>query len=293
MAPAADAPRRAEQLGFCMRAGALATTSLRRLTRLKAGSGAVDSRLPTPLYHQIYVLLREQILGGIYADNQLVPTEQELTRRFGVSRITAKRALDELASEGLVVRRRGKGTTVASRVAVPAVSANISGLLENLLMMGLKTKVEIVDFAYVPAPDDVARALDISTGEEVQRAVRVRSLDGAPLSFTTSYVPAALGRTYGRKDLATKPLLELLERAGVLIGSADQSIGAVLADSLVAPRLGVRVGSALLSVTRTVHDQHGQPVEYIAILYRPDRYQYRMKLARVQGPAAKLWSTTG
>lgn len=275
-----------------MGAVALRSTSLRRAAPPRAVSGRIDSRLPTPLYHQIYVLLREQILGGVYADNGLVPTEQELTRRFGVSRITAKRALNELAAEGLVVRRRGKGTTVASRVAVPALSANISGLLENLLMMGLKTKVKIIDFAYRPASEDVARALALEVGAEVQRAVRVRSLDGAPLSFTTSYVPGALGRTFSRKDLATKPLLELLERAGVLIGSADQSIGAVLADSMVAPRLGVRVGSPLLSVTRTVFDQHARPVEYIAILYRPDRYQYRMKLARVQGPAAKLWSAT-
>ena len=275
-----------------MRSAVLTSASPRRTAPPRGNAGRIDSRLPTPLYHQIYVLLREQILGGVYADNELVHTEQELTRRFGVSRITAKRALDELASEGLVVRRRGKGTTVATRVAVPALNANISGLLENLLMMGLKTKVAIIDFSYVPASDEVARALGIAPGTEVQRAVRVRSLDGAPLSFTTSYVPGPLGRTYGRKDLAARPLLELLERAGVLIGSADQSIGAVLADSLVAPRLGVRVGSPLLSVTRTVFDQHSRPVEYIAILYRSDRYQYRMKLARVQGPATKLWSAT-
>ncbi len=273
-----------------MRATTVANNSPRRPARSTTALGRIDSRLPTPLYHQIYILLREKILDGVYADNDLVPTEQELTRRFDVSRITAKRALDELAAEGLVIRRRGKGTTVASRVAVPAVDANISGLLENLLMMGLKTKVDIVDFGYEPAADDVAHALDLAVGAAVQRAVRVRSLDGAPLSFTTSYVPAALGRTYGRKDLAAKPLLELLERAGVLIGSADQSIGAVRADAAVAPRLGVRVGSPLLSVTRTVFDQHGRPVEYIAILYRPDRYQYRMKLTRVQGPATKLWS---
>lgn len=285
--------RRQEPLATRMPATAGRESPPRGPLRARTIAGRLDSRLPTPLYHQIYVLLREQILGGIYGDNELVPTEQELTRRFGVSRITAKRALNELAAEGLVVRRRGKGTTVASRVAVPAVNANISGLLENLLMMGLKTKVEILDLAYVPASDDVAKALAVSAGAEVQRAVRVRSLDGAPLSYTTSYVPAALGRTYSRKDLATKPLLELLERAGVLIGSADQSIGAVLADSVVAPRLGVRIGAPLLSVTRTVFDQHGRPVEYIAILYRPDRYQYRMKLARVQGAATKLWSAAG
>src|SRR6188472_4523608 len=100
-------------------------------------SRAVDPGLPIPLYHQIYVLLREQILSGVYADQALVPTEQALGERFGVSRITAKRALDELAAEGLVVRQRGRGTTVVGRMPSRPLSANISGLLENLLMLGL------------------------------------------------------------------------------------------------------------------------------------------------------------
>jgi GntR family transcriptional regulator len=252
---------------------------------------AVDPGLPIPLYHQIYVLLREQILSGVYADQALVPTEQALSNRFGVSRITAKRALDELAAEGLVVRQRGRGTTVVGRMPSRPLSANISGLLENLLMLGLKTSVAIVEFDYVAAPEEVRAALDLPEGAEVQRAVRVRSHDGAPLSYSVSFVPAEIGRAYDRKDLMTTPLLALLERAGILIGSADQTIGAALADSVVAPLLGVRVGSPLLSITRTVFDQNGRPVEYITIRYRPDRYQYRMKLNRVQGRAAKLWST--
>lgn len=251
-----------------------------------------EGHLPTPLYHQIYVLLREQIVNGVYAARASVPTEQELTRRYGVSRITAKRALDELAAEGLVVRRRGRGTRVIDGLRPQPVSGNISGLLENLLMLGLKTQVEMVDFGYVPASAEVAQGLQVLPGAEVQRAVRVRSLDGMPLSFTTSYVPAEIGRTYTRKDLARQPLLALLEKAGVLIGSADQAITATLADTVVAPRLKIRVGSPLISVTRTVADQNGRPVEYINILYRPDRYQYRMKLARVQGAATKLWSPT-
>ncbi|RME67622.1 MAG: GntR family transcriptional regulator, partial [Alphaproteobacteria bacterium] len=75
-------------------------------------SEAIDSALPTPLYHQIYVLMREKIISGVYHDGSLIPSEHELEKMFGVSRITAKRALDELASEGLVTRRRGRGTTV-------------------------------------------------------------------------------------------------------------------------------------------------------------------------------------
>jgi GntR family transcriptional regulator len=163
-------------------------------------------------------------------------------------------------------------------------------LLENLVMVGLKTEVQILEFGYVPTPAAVAHALQLAPGAEAQRAVRVRLLDQAPLSYTTSYVPADLGRAFGRKELATTPLLALLERAGCLIGSADQTISAALADTVVAPRLAVRVGSPLLSVTRTVFDQTGRPVEHIHILYRPDRYNYRMKLSRVQGAATKLWS---
>lgn len=249
-----------------------------------------EGHLPTPLYHQIYVLLREQIVGGAYPARAVLPTEHELMRRFHVSRITAKRALDELAAEGLVERSRGRGTRVVEALKPAPVSGNISGLLENLLMVGLKTKVEIVDFGYVPAAPEIARALGVPHGTEVQRSVRLRSRAGVPFSFTTSYVPAEIGRTYNRKDLARQPLLALLEKAGILIGSADQTISATLADTVVAPRLGVRVGSPLISVTRTVADQDGRPVEHINILYRPDRYQYRMKLARVQGAATKLWS---
>ncbi len=250
----------------------------------------LDPALRTPLYHQIYVLLREQILSGAYGDAALLPTEFSLARTFGVSRITAKRALDELKAEGLVERRRGRGTSVAKQVESRLVKANLSGLIENLLMMGLETNVEILAFDYVPAPDLVRTALALDAGAEVQRAVRVRRLDGVPLSHTISYVPADLGRSYQRADLAKAPLLALLERAGVLIGSAEQTVSATLADPVVAPALDVQVGSPLLSITRTVFDQNGRPVEHIAILYRPDRYVYRMKLARVQGPATKLWS---
>ena len=153
----------------------------------------VDAGLPMPLYHQIYVLLREQILSGVYADRELVPTEQALGERFGVSRITAKRALDELAAEGLVVRQRGRGTTVVGRLPTRPLTANISGLLENLLMLGLKTNVAIVEFGYLVPSEDVRKALDLPEGAEVQRAVRVRSHEGVPLSYSTASCPLRSG----------------------------------------------------------------------------------------------------
>ncbi|CAN0214027.1 unnamed protein product, partial [Phaeothamnion confervicola] len=99
-------------------------------------AGGVDSGMPTPLYHQIYLILREQIRAGAFESGARLPTEAEISAAYSVSRITAKRALDELAADGLVVRRRGRGTSVVGKVASEPVEANINGLIENLLMVG-------------------------------------------------------------------------------------------------------------------------------------------------------------
>jgi GntR family transcriptional regulator len=123
----------------------------------------------------------------------------------------------------------------------------------------------------------------------VQKAVRVRSTREGPLSQITTHVPEALARGFGRGELAKEPILILLERSGVRIGRAVQTISARLADASVAPRLGVGVGSALLAVTRLIYDDQDRPVQWLHGLYRPDRYQYEMQLSRVGDVDAKIW----
>ena len=254
------------------------------------GARAIDQRLPTPLYHQIMLILRGQIMDGRLQPGALLPGEEELARQFNVSRITARRALAELANEGLVTRGRGRGTHVAPRSDPPPIRAGVEGLLENLLAMGLKTQVMLVDFGYEPAAPDVAAALHVPAGQEVQRAVRVRSLQAGPFSYLTTYVPADIGCKFSRKELSQQPLLSLLEQSGVSIGGAEQTIAATLADARVAPLLKTAVGAPLLRISRVVQDSAGRPVEYIIGLYRPDRYQFRMSLDRVQGEEQNTWS---
>jgi GntR family transcriptional regulator len=253
---------------------------------------AVHESLPTPLYHQIYLILRGQISDGKLAAGAQVPGEEELARQFNVSRITARRALAELAAEGLVTRGRGRGTHVTHRNEPPPVRGAVEGLIENLMAMGLKTQVELIDFGYEAAAPDVSAALQVEAGAEVQRAVRVRSLEAGPFSYLTTFVPAEIGRKFGRKELAREPLLALLERSGVVIGAADQTISATLADTHVAPLLKTAVGTPLLRISRVVHDGSGHPVEYIIGLYRPDRYQFRMSLDRVRGGERNTWSAS-
>lgn len=251
----------------------------------------LDPNARVPLYHQIFLILRNRIFGGEVRPGELVPGEQELAVEFNVSRITAKRALNELAGAGLVVRERGRGTRVTHRPKAPAVTSSIEGWLENISLMGIATEARVLDFGYLAASEDIAHALELDPGTDVQHAVRVRSLDGEPMSYLVTYVPADIGRQYDRVDLDTKPLLLLLERAGVKVASARQTISATLADSEVAGALSVHAGSPLIEVRRVVRDSSGRPVEYIRVLYRPDIYRFEMSMNRVREREGMRWAT--
>jgi GntR family transcriptional regulator len=251
----------------------------------------LDPNARVPLYHQIFLILRNRIFGGEVQPGDLVPGEQELAAEFNVSRITAKRALNELAGAGLVVRERGRGTRVTHRPKAPAVTSSIEGWLENISLMGIATEARVLDFGYLSASEDIAHALELPPGTDVQHAVRVRSLDGEPMSYLVTYVPADIGRQYDREDLDTKPLLLLLELAGVKVASARQTISATLADSEVAGALSVHAGSPLIEVRRVVRDSSGRPVEYIRVLYRPDIYRFEMSMNRVREREGMRWAT--
>jgi GntR family transcriptional regulator len=252
----------------------------------------VRQDLVAPLHHQVYVVLRQQILDRHYPSDKAMPSEHRLEELFGVSRITIRRALDRLASEGLIVRRHGKGTFAQAVLAPPPIQTNLRGMLENLIAMGLKTHVELIDFGYLAATPEIAALLELEDGALVQKAVRVRSFDGTPFSFLTTHIPEAIGRSFAAEDLREKPLLALLERAGAEVSQADQTITAKLADTRVAPLLQVELGAALLCVKRLVRDQNDRPVELLEALYRPDIYEYQMTMSRAKQGATGVWSAT-
>jgi GntR family transcriptional regulator len=146
--------------------------------------------------------------------------------------------------------------------------------------MGERTTSRLVAFSYVPAAKPIAEALGLAPEEETQRSVRIRSVDGMPFSYLTAHVPARIGKTFTKQELAARPLLALLERSGVAIERAWQRIGAVLATPDTARALKVAAGSPLTELVRVVYDREGRGVEHLHALYRPDRYQLEMELVR-------------
>ena len=239
---------------------------------------------------QVYLVLRDRILSGAIAFGAKLPTEHELAGYHGVSRVTVRRALGELARERLIERRRSAGTRVIYRPSPAPITADISGVLANLADMGRRTAVKLLSFDYVPAKGAVAQALGAAPDQLLQRSVRVRSIDGLPFSYLTTHVPESVSVTFTRQELAARPLLELLERAGVKVERARQRISAGLARPDVAETLGVRTGSPLIELVRVVYDQSGRGVEHLHALYRPDCYAFEIDLVRSGAANTKAWA---
>lgn len=242
------------------------------------GTAGVDRAQPVPLYHQIFLQLREEITSGERSFGSRMPTEQELSAQFGVSRITARRALDELADNGFVERRRRIGTTVRYKSPAKPFRGNIEQALESLLTFGRRTTVRLLELDRVPARAPIDEALEIPEGTEIQRAIRVRWLDDSPVGHFTSFIPVDLGVDLTEKTVKTTPMLTLIANAGVNIGGATQTISATLADAALSAALKVEIASPLLRVSRTVLDTDGRPVQHILAHFRPDKYQIRLDL---------------
>jgi GntR family transcriptional regulator len=251
--------------------------------------------MPLPKYHQVYLVLREQLGEGKFANG--LPGELRLMSEFGVARVTVRRALQQLAQEGLISREPGRGTRALQLPGKPRVQgaeavqqqARLSGLLENLVTMGLRTSVRVLSLESVQANEALAQVLQLEVGDYLQKAQRVRSTQEGPLSHITTWVPHKIANAFAQDQLSQKPILLLLEQAGVHVGRAEQSISAKLADAQLAQHLEVSVGSALLEVRRLIYNDCDQPVLWLHGFYRPDRYEYQMQLSRVGDINAKVW----
>lgn len=254
----------------------------------------MNDRLPLTKYHQIYLVLREQLQEGRFSDG--LPAELLLAEQFGVGRVTVRRALEQLVDEGLIVRIAGRGTfptvrrEAGSSPAAPSQvrPTRLAGLMENIVSASLSNTVKVLDWRVVEASGVIAERLQLPAGAKVRKAVRRRCSREGPLSYIVTYVPEALARGISRQALASAPMLQLLEETGLELGRATQTISARQADALVAKELDVAIGTALLSVRRLVHDSQDRPVQWLEGLYRPDRYEYQMEVSSLGGVDARI-----
>ena len=241
---------------------------------------------PTPLYHRIYSVLRERIVNGYYPPDVPMPSEAELAESFAVSRITTRKAMEMLRAESLVERSRGRGTfvkkTAFSNIARPVVS-DVTGLLNYLNAIGQSTKLKVISLDRGEAPPRICAQMQVSPQFELVRAVRVRELDRAPYSLSTSYLLPEIGGSFTKQDLARTTMIDLVQKAGASVEQVEQVLTATLADETAALHLGVPVGAPLMRVSRLFFKTGLVPFYAAEILYRADRYEYRLTLRREEG----------
>ncbi|MCH8686777.1 GntR family transcriptional regulator [Pedomonas mirosovicensis] len=225
------------------------------------------------MYHQIFLMLRDEILSGQRPFGSLVPTEQEVGAQFSVSRITARRALDELAQAGLVERRRRTGTRVIHRSTGRTIEADLNQAVEVLITPGQNTSLQILEEVVETADPAIAARLRLESGAEVVRVVGVREFEGAPLGEITSWLPVRYRSALNHRGIIEKSIMTLLREAGVKISGAHQSIEARVADPHLAERLAIEARAPVLRIERLVEDDAGQPVQLTVAHYRADRYR--------------------
>lgn len=244
--------------------------------------------IASPRYHQVYVSLRSWVQDGSYRPGQQIPTEPQLCKLFDVSRITVRKAIAELVQEGWLVKYQGKGTFVELSRARPAASLDLGQVRNQIADLAAATEVRDLHVSNVEPDEETRAALKLADDAQVQRATHVRLAGGVPLGMITTWVPLDIAARVEPREMSRYPMFELLARAGVVLGGADQWIGAALAGVEAARALGVEVGAPLLRLTRVVFDESGRAVERVVALYRADAYQYRMRL----GPVAQSKSPT-
>jgi len=235
-----------------------------------------------PLYYQLENILRSKIEGGEVMPNHKLPTEQELSREYKISRATVRQALAALVSEGLLYRKQGKGTFVTEK-ASQTKSVKLTGFTEDLFSEGHQAEVKIMEVRRVPVPERVAAVLRVPAGEEVIRFKRLRSLDGAPFSYVLNYMVPEIGEKISERDLQNHTVLHLLEdKLGISLGTIRHAVESIKADVEVASLLGISVFEPVLYMETAVYSADGQAVEAVDSFFRSDRYRYTVELIRSQ-----------
>ncbi|MFP4311479.1 MAG: GntR family transcriptional regulator, partial [Nitriliruptoraceae bacterium] len=224
---------------------------------------------PSPKYAQV----RDGVLKLIadLSAGSPIPPERVLSERFGVSRVTLRRAVDDLVREGLLIRRQGSGTFVAADKITQRVST--TSFSENMRRRGLVPSSRVLRFGRGPAGARTARQLQISPTDEVVEFVRLRLADGEPMALETVAIPASLVPGLTPEDLARGSLYALLdERYGLRIVAVRQVIEPTVTSGNESSHLDQPLHAPALLVRTTARDGSGRVLEFARSLFRGDRY---------------------
>lgn len=241
----------------------------------------LNRNLPIPLYHQLKSALLQRIEVGEWAPQDQLPTESDLALQSGVSKITVRQALKDLADAGYVRREQGRGTFVL-RTRLAQGPRELTSFSDEMLRHGLKPSSRVISQDVIEADEEIASHLELKTGAPVFRLCRLRLADGQPMGLQTAHIPLAIAPGIQNEAFDNLSLYDCLTgKFRLLPAHARETHFAVLVeDKKQASLLQVPRRTPVMAAERVTYLTGGQPFEFVRSIMRGDRYKIVLDLVK-------------
>ena len=244
-------------------------------------AGKIDFDNHVPYYIQLIDILKAQIENKSWNAGDKIPGEEELCVTYQISRTVVRQALQELEREGVIVRRKGKGTFIAEPKIVEGLVEKLTGFYGDMVDKGLKPQTRVLRQTVIPADEKVAQYLEIPVGTQVVEIYRLRSVNDEPIQIVTTYIPYELCPKCAEVDLTDRSLYEFLEKeCQLFIARGRRFIEAVSANAEEAHLLQIDRGDPLIMLDSISFMENGSPLEYYHAIHRGDRSRFVVELVR-------------
>lgn len=242
------------------------------------GDFVFDERLP--YYLQLKSVLEEKIDRRELRPGDRLPSEAELCEEFGVSRTVVRQALREMEYEGLIVKKKGKGTFVSEPKIVESFVQQLSGFHQDMAAQNLSTHSVVISLASVECGRHIAKILGLRANSRVVLLKRLRFVEEDPIQLVSSYIPFRLCPDLLSADFREQSLYHFLEERGIFISRGYRTIEAVGATAEDVRHFHLEPGSPMIRIESVGYTEDGTPVEYYEAVHRGDRTRFRVELVR-------------
>lgn len=238
----------------------------------------LDRTSPKPLHAQMEELIKEKLENGEWVPGALIASENELSREYGISRMTVRNVITKLVQEGLLFRIPGKGTYAAEN-KIAAKSLSYAGIREQLEQMGYEVTTSLLGITSEQQSPSMCKRFGVDEKAYFYVIKRIRFIKGVPLSLHTSYVPMDLCPELDKLDLVGEQLCKVLNREyGLVCTRTQETLESVAARKDEAELLQIDEGHPLLMLHDTILGENGKPYEYACVVFRGDKIRISLEI---------------
>ncbi len=232
---------------------------------------------PKPLYAQLEDIIRVKIENEEWLPHTAIPSENELSKQYGISRMTTRSVITQFVREGLLYRVQGKGTFVAEP-KITTTSLSYMGIREQLEKMGYQTTTRLIEAKVMTGSDAITKKMKLPPESKFYSIKRIRYIDYDPISIHTSYIPVQYCDLLESKDLEGEQLCVILEKEyGLKRKKVIETLESSLANEEEAKLLSVKQGFPLLMLEDMIFNAEDIAFEYTKVIFRGDKIKISLQ----------------